>query len=44
VKAAHLLVGVDRVPLRASAHGVTLTLPARAPGDVDQIVVLELAR
>jgi alpha-L-fucosidase len=44
VKAAHLLVGGDRVPLRASAHGVTLTLPARAPGDVDQIVVLELAR
>ena len=44
VRGARLLVGWDRVPLRDSARGVTLTLPARAPGHVDQIVVLELAR
>jgi len=31
------------VPFRETASGVTLTLPARTPEDVDQVVVLELA-
>jgi alpha-L-fucosidase len=44
VQAAHLLVGNARVPFRVSPQGVTLTLPARPEGEVDQIVVLELAR
>jgi alpha-L-fucosidase len=44
VQSARLLVGGARVPVRESPQGVTLTLPARAVGEVDQIVVLELAR
>ncbi len=44
VQAARLLVGGARVPFRVSPQGVTLTLPARLAGEVDQIVVLELAR
>jgi hypothetical protein len=44
VQAARLLVGGDRVPVRTTARGVTLTLPPRAPDEVDQVIVLELAR
>jgi hypothetical protein len=31
------------VPFRETSRGVTLTLPARAAGEVDQVIVLELA-
>jgi alpha-L-fucosidase len=41
---ASLLVGGAAIPVRTAADGVTLTLPPRAEGEVDQIVVLELAR
>jgi hypothetical protein len=44
VQSARLLVGGARVPVGVSPQGVTLTLPARAAGEVDQIVVLELTR
>jgi alpha-L-fucosidase len=44
VRAATLLAGGAAVPFLETPSGVTLTLPARAPGEVDQIVVLELAR
>jgi len=44
VRAARLLVGGAPVPFRVSPQGVTLTLPVRPEGEVDQIVVLELAR
>ena len=44
VRDARLLVGGARVPFRVSPQGVTLTLPARPEGEVDQVVVLELAR
>ncbi len=41
---ASLLVGGAVVPVRSGAAGVTLTLPPRTEDEVDQIVVLELAR
>jgi alpha-L-fucosidase len=44
VQAARLLEGGAAVPVRTSPRGVTLTLPRRAPNEVDQIVVLELGR
>jgi alpha-L-fucosidase len=44
VRAASLLAGGAAVPFRETPSGVTLTLPPRAAGDVDQIVVLELSR
>ncbi len=40
---ASLLIGGAAVPFRSAPDGVTLTLPSRAAGEVDQIVVLELA-
>jgi alpha-L-fucosidase len=43
VRSASLLVGGARLPFRETPAGVTLTLPPRAAGEVDQIVVLELA-
>jgi len=42
VRAATLLAGGTAVPFRETPSGVTLTLPARAPGEVDQVVVLDL--
>ena len=44
VRAASLLVTGTPVPFRQSAGGVTLTLPRRGDGEVDQVVVLRLAR
>jgi alpha-L-fucosidase len=44
VRAASLLAGGTAVPFHETPTGVTLTLPPRATGEVDQIVVLELAR
>jgi alpha-L-fucosidase len=44
VRAATLLAGGAAVPFRETPSGITLTLPARAAGEVDQIVVLELNR
>ena len=44
VRAATLLAGGAAVPFRETPSGVALTLPARAAGEVDQIVVLELDR
>lgn len=43
VRAPALLVGGARVPFTESAAGVVLTLPTRAAGEVDQVVVLDLA-
>jgi len=43
VRAATLLADSSRVAFRETAGGVTLTLPPRLAGEVDQIVVLELA-
>ena len=43
VRAATLLAAGSAVPFRETPSGITLTLPARAAGEVDQIVVLELA-
>ena len=43
VRAASLLAGGARLPFRETREGVTLTLPPRAAGEVDQVVVLELA-
>ena len=43
VRSASLLVGGARVPVRETPAGVTLTLPPRAAGEVDQVVVLGLA-
>jgi alpha-L-fucosidase len=42
LRAASLLAGGAAVPFHETPSGVTLTLPARAAGDVDQIVVLNL--
>ncbi len=42
VRAATLLAGGGAVPFRETAEGVTLTLPPRAAGDVDQVVALDL--
>ena len=42
VRAAAALVGGAAVPFRESAAGITLTLPHRAEGEVDQIVALDL--
>ena len=44
VRAAALLAGGAAVPFRETPTGVTLTLPTRAAGEVDQIVVLALDR
>jgi alpha-L-fucosidase len=44
VRAARLVAGGGAVPFRRSSSGVTLLLPPRAPGEVDQVVRLELAR
>ena len=44
VRAATVLADGRRVAFQETADGVTLTLPPRAEGEVDQIVVLELAR
>ncbi len=44
VRAATLLRDGSRVPFRTAREGVTLTLPVRDAGTVDQIVVLELER
>ena len=41
---ASLLIGGAAVPVRSVPGGVSLTLPPRAEGEVDQIIVLELAR
>ena len=43
VRTASLLVGGTQVPFRQTPSGVVLTLPPRPAGDVDQVVVLELA-
>lgn len=43
VRRASLLIGGQAVPVRSSADGITLSLPPRAAGEVDQVVVLELA-
>jgi alpha-L-fucosidase len=43
VRAASLLAGGAPVPFRQTPGGVVLTLPGRAEGEVDQVVVLELA-
>ena len=42
VRAATLLADGSRVAFRETAGGVTLTLPPRLAGEVDQVVVLEL--
>ena len=42
VRGATLLRDGSRVPFRTAREGVTLTLPARDAGTIDQIVVLEL--
>jgi alpha-L-fucosidase len=42
VVGATMLVGGAAVPFRASADGLTLSLPPRAPGEIDQVVVLVL--
>ncbi len=42
VRSAALLVGGARVPFRETRAGVTLTLPPRAPAEVDQVVALDL--
>ena len=42
VRAARLLDGGARVPHRRTPGGTVLTLPPRRPGEVDQVVVLEL--
>jgi hypothetical protein len=42
VRGATLLSDGSRVPFRRAREGVTLTLPERNAGTVDQIVVLEL--
>jgi alpha-L-fucosidase len=42
VRAAALLVGGAAVPFRETATGVTLTLPRRAEGEVDQVVAVDL--
>ena len=44
VREASLLVGDTPVAFRTSEAGVTLTLPDRAPGTIDLVVVLELER
>lgn len=44
VTRATLLIGGAALPFRATAQGVTLTLPPRGMGEIDQVVVLELAR
>ncbi|MBI2537902.1 MAG: alpha-L-fucosidase [Gemmatimonadetes bacterium] len=44
VRAARLLGGGTRVSFREHATGLVLTLPARAPDEIDQVVVLELAK
>jgi alpha-L-fucosidase len=41
--ATELVTGID-VPVRSSSDGITLTLPPRGPDQVDQVIVLELAR
>ena len=43
VRTAHLLDGGTSVRFSESADGVTLRLPPRAEGTVDQVIVLELA-
>jgi alpha-L-fucosidase len=43
VRAASRFAGGARVPFTQGATGVVLTLPPRAAGEVDQVVVLELA-
>ena len=42
VRAASLLASGARVPFRQTPRGVALTLPPRAMGEVDQVVVLAL--
>jgi len=42
LRTATMLADSSRVAFRESAAGVTLTLPPRATGEVDQVVVLEL--
>lgn len=42
VRSAALLAGGVAVPFLESRHGVTLTLPPRPAGEVDQVVVLDL--
>jgi alpha-L-fucosidase len=44
VRAARLLAGGTRVPFRESPTGLALTLPRRGADEIDQVVVLELAR
>jgi len=44
VRRATLFADGSPVPMRASADGLTLTLPERPAGEVDLIVVLELGR
>jgi alpha-L-fucosidase len=44
VRAASLLADGARVPVRTTPAGVTLTLPSRGEGVVDQVIVLTLAR
>jgi alpha-L-fucosidase len=44
VRAASSLADGSRVPYRASAAGITLTLPQLGTDEADRIVVLELAR
>ena len=43
VQAATLLTTGAVVPFRQSPDGVTIRLPGRSPGEVDQVVVLRLA-
>ena len=44
VRAATLFATGVPVPFRQSAGGVTLSLPPRGAGEVDQVVVLRMAR
>jgi alpha-L-fucosidase len=44
VRAARLLAGGAAVPVRQTATGLALTLPPRGADEIDQVVVLELAR
>ena len=42
VRNASLLVGGARVPFRETPAGVTLTMPPRVEGEIDQVVVLQM--
>jgi alpha-L-fucosidase len=43
VRRAHVLADGTAVPVRATAEGITLSLPERAADTVDLVVVLEVA-